>query len=86
MWKDDKLKKVNDKCKVVHAFKKPKILLSYCWANWKFEGLSKSMVYDRNDSSCNLCASHVKWCANLDRQWRKPKEIFKRAQWFSSQY
>ena len=46
----------------------------------------KSMVYDRKDSSCNLCASHVKECANLDRQWRKPKEIFKRAQWFSSQY
>ena len=28
----------------------------------------KSMVYDRNDSSCNSCASRVKECENLDRQ------------------
>ena len=62
------MKKVFDKCKVMHSLKQPKNLLRL---------LNKSKVpsfisgkyglyrYECKDSCCNLCASYMQECSNL---------------------
>ena len=66
--KDSKLKKVFDKCKVIHALKQPKILL--CLLNRpnvqncisEKHGLYRC---ECKDSRCNLCASCMQECSNF---------------------
>ena len=66
--KTNKLKKVFDKCKVIHALKQPKSLLHLLnrpkVQNCIFEkhGL---YCYECKDSRYNLCASYIQECSNF---------------------
>ena len=66
--KDNKLKKVFDKCKVIHALKQPKNLLHLLNRPKVQNCISEKYGLYRNewkDSRCNLCASYIQECSNF---------------------
>ena len=64
--KDDKLEKVFDKCKVIHALKQPRNLVRLL-SKPKVENCISEKYglyrYEYKDSRCNLCASYIQECS-----------------------
>ena len=66
--KDNRLKKVFDKCKVIHALKQPKNLLRLSSKPNVQTCISEKYGlyrYECKDSRCNLCASCIQECSSF---------------------
>ena len=66
--KDNKLKKVSDKYKVIHALKQPKDLLSLLSKPEILNGISKKYGlyrYERKDFRSNLWALYIQECSSF---------------------
>ena len=71
--KDSKLKKVFDKCKVIHALKQPKNLLRLLNRPKVQNCISEKhglYRYECKDSRCNLCASYIQECSENGYNWK----------------
>ena len=71
--KDNKLKKVFDKCRVIHTLKQPRKLLRLLNRPKVQNCISEKHGLYRNgckDSCCNLCALYIQECSNFIRSSR----------------